>query len=175
MLWASIGRWRERGGPAVVGLVLGSAYLAIWRVAGLRFPERTSELISAAVTVSSISIGFIATALSILAANGTSAYLAKMREQNSYDHVLHRLRDAVYFSVLLLLLSLLALLIPHPVRAAGAPVQPAPLGAAVGVALWIASFGAALASYLFVVSRMTRALEEPPHVPTPDPPVTSPD
>ncbi|WP_100899093.1 hypothetical protein [Nostoc flagelliforme] len=99
----------ERWYPIIFGLALTVLYCSFFRSKPL--PSSLKDIFGAATTLSSITIGFLGAAISILFAISSTNVVKQMKNANNYTVLINYLMDAFNWSFLLLSLSLLGLFV----------------------------------------------------------------
>jgi hypothetical protein len=143
----------ERLYPVVGAIIAGVAYLVFFRTR--TFPPTLHELFAAVISVGAISVGFLATAKTILVSLSDRPVVQKLRDMGYYRWVVDYIIEAINWSFAIAALS-----------AAGLLLQFAPKGADQDqahmlflCAWWVALVGASLA-YLRVVRILTKILRQ---------------
>jgi len=99
----------ERCYPIVGGILISGTYLLFFR--NHSFPESLSDLFSVSVTISAISIGFIATSKSILLTMEDRRIIQQIKDLGLYKTLINYIMSAIHFCFIFAILSALYLLI----------------------------------------------------------------
>ncbi|MBC1277669.1 hypothetical protein GNF10_17320 [Nostoc sp. UCD121] len=99
----------EKWYPITFGLAFTILYCLF--SLGKALPSSLKDIFSAATTLSSIAIGFLAAAMSILFAIGNTNVIKQMKNANKYIMLINYFMDAINWSFLLASLSFLGLFI----------------------------------------------------------------
>jgi len=98
----------EKSYPLIGGAAVGGIYAAVSRLGCP--PASAKDLLAAMVTVSAISVGFLATAKAILISLDDRPIIRELKETGHYKHVVTYLLRAVHVSFALAVLSAIGLL-----------------------------------------------------------------
>lgn len=101
----------ERWYPALISSLAVIAYLSIKSIRSYMIPTSFSELLSAAVSISGIAIGFLATAKSILIAIDDREIIRKLKQIHRYKPILEYIWWAILWSFILAVFSAFGLLV----------------------------------------------------------------
>ncbi|WP_448266397.1 hypothetical protein [Nostoc sp. DSM 114159] len=97
----------EKFYPIVLGFFL--AILVYVLLQGKALPSVLKDVFSAAITISSISIGFLATAMSILFTIGNSYILDKIKQNGAFNRLINYFMDAVKWCFIVAIFSFICL------------------------------------------------------------------
>lgn len=99
----------EKWYPLAIGIIIGlCCYLVLL---GNSLPSSLKELFSAATTLSGIAIGFLGSAESILFSISETNVIKQLKNTNRYKILINYFMDAINWSFLLAVLSLIGLFI----------------------------------------------------------------
>lgn len=132
--------WWERWYPWLGAVAAGGAY--VFLLCGRPLPEKSSELFSNLINLSGISVGFLATALSIILSSGKNRLIANFESIGYKKHVSGYFLAAVHSALAFCLLNAVFLV-----------TKPAPstrVGTA-EIALWCTLAVATVLSYYRVI------------------------
>lgn len=110
----------EKWFPLVGALGAAVAYYLLLGSRGT--PSDFDPVLSAAITVGAIAIGFLATVKAILVSIVNRRIVRYLRESGKWPNLVGYLMRAIYWSGATVLLSVVLLLIDYPARCAGSPV-----------------------------------------------------
>lgn len=102
-------RWFERLRPPLAGAAGTLAYVLMCH--NRDFPTSTRDLFPATLNISAITIGFMATAKSIMFSVGDTRRIRLLKQHGSYYHLVDSLVSAINWSFLLALASAACLLV----------------------------------------------------------------
>lgn len=137
----------ERFYPLVTGLTIGLLFLVLYWNSVL--PKSVKDLLTAALTIGSISIGFLATAKSILFSMEQKKVIRILKDVGKFRVLVKYLMSAVHWSFFWAVLSGIGLLIDFDSPAAWHPRI---------FSLWVAITVTACLSYYRVVSMFSAVL-----------------
>lgn len=140
----------ERFYPIVCGIIAAAAYMLIPAARDYRMPESISALMAAVVSVGGISVGFLATAKSILVSIDDREIIKKLKQSGYYRRIVGYLRAAIRWSFWLTLWSAAALVVDLK----GQPNQPIEwtIWHAAGFGVWVLLAVTATLAYYRVIS-----------------------
>lgn len=136
----------ERSFPILGGLLIAAAYLATPLARNYQLPESVSALMAAIVSIGGISVGFLATAKSILISIDDKEIVKRLKATGYYKRIVGYLRAAIFWSFLLTIYSAAALLVDLK------SVNPWTIYRAAGFAGWLFLAATATLSYFRVAS-----------------------
>lgn len=101
----------ERCYPVLLGIIAAAIYLSVPQARNYRMPESLAALMAAVVSIGGISVGFLATAKSILVTIDDKAIIQKLKKAGYYKRIVKYLLAGIKWSFLLTLWSAAALLV----------------------------------------------------------------
>lgn len=106
---AQVDKWY----PVVLGVIFAIAFLITNKYLEFSVSNDTKQLFTAAITISAISVGFLATAKSILISIRGTKIIKWMKDGGVYDQVVNYLMSAVNSCLGVAIVSALALLFDY--------------------------------------------------------------
>lgn len=101
----------EKWFPVAVGLFVAAIYLAVEPLRNRPLPASFTALLSAAISVGGIAIGFLATAKSILISIDDKEIVRNLKKVDRYKSILKYIKSAIFWCFLASIASAIGLLI----------------------------------------------------------------
>lgn len=105
--------WQNRH-PHIVGGAVALAYVLLWSWKRFAIPANYKELISNSITVAAITMGFVATAKSIVATTGDNPFILRVKAHKAYGTFVFLIQEVARFALSLILFGLFGLALPAP-------------------------------------------------------------
>jgi len=103
--------WLERTYPYIISVIVASTGIYFLASDARNLPDALNELVSALISVSSITIGFLATAKTIVISIDNDTTIKQLKDVGHYDTIRQYIVEAINVSFALLVLSMLALIL----------------------------------------------------------------
>jgi hypothetical protein len=144
------GLFFERAYPWVGGVLVGGSYYFFLRHQPL--PATASDLFAAMINLSGISVGFLATAQSIIFTLGRNRLMRQFQTINYGRYLVGYFLAAIHSALLFCIINAVCLVF-----------KPAPtaLSGAIAIALWAATATTTLLSYYRVIRILTKVFRSP--------------
>lgn len=130
----------EQWHPLGLGIVVSATYLLIPATRQYVFPDTLPNLLAAVITVAGVAIGFLATSKSILVSIDDKPIIQRIRDGGLYPRIVGYIKAATFWSFLLTIASVLALLVDY--RGLTAWDWPHAIGAAFWLGIAVATMAA---------------------------------